>query len=79
MNSQDEGGGFVNESGVILALPSVAEKGHMDVRVQVNTPGGHSSVPPAHTVIFILCTKNGYSLTTNTHPPPLPPSHLRLS
>lgn len=29
---------------------AVAEKGYLDVRVEVATPGGHSSVPPEHTV-----------------------------
>lgn len=47
---QDEGGGFAEQDGVIAAMPAVAEKGYLDVHVQVNTLGGHSSVPPPHTV-----------------------------
>ncbi|THH14625.1 hypothetical protein EW146_g5732 [Bondarzewia mesenterica] len=34
----------------VLAFPDVSEKGYLDARVEVNVPGGHSSVPPAHTV-----------------------------
>ncbi len=34
----------------IVALPSVAEKGSYNLRLEVATPGGHSSVPPPHTV-----------------------------
>lgn len=35
-------------------MPSVAEKGYLDVHVEVTSPGGHSSVPPPHTSIGIL-------------------------
>jgi Gly-Xaa carboxypeptidase len=38
------------KDGVALASPATAEKGYLDVHVEVNTPGGHSSVPPDHTV-----------------------------
>ena len=34
----------------MLAMPGVAEKGYFDLRVSVSTSGGHSSVPPEHTV-----------------------------
>ncbi|KAF8070006.1 hypothetical protein FPV67DRAFT_1578960 [Lyophyllum atratum] len=50
----DEGGGFVEEYGSVIATPGIAEKGYMDVRVEITTPGGHSSVPPRHTGIGIL-------------------------
>ncbi|KAH7913034.1 hypothetical protein BJ138DRAFT_1146880 [Hygrophoropsis aurantiaca] len=50
----DEGGGFSDESGTIFATPAVAEKGYLDVRIEVLTPGGHSSRPPKHTGIGIL-------------------------
>ncbi|KAK0205146.1 hypothetical protein DFS33DRAFT_1427674 [Desarmillaria ectypa] len=50
----DEGGGFGQEYGTIFATPGVAEKGSMNVQVDVATPGGHSSVPPDHTSIGIL-------------------------
>ncbi|KAG6886230.1 hypothetical protein C0993_010792 [Termitomyces sp. T159_Od127] len=45
----DEGGGFVQENGITIATPGIAEKGYLDVRVEVTAPGGHSSVPPKHT------------------------------
>jgi Gly-Xaa carboxypeptidase len=35
--------------GTVAALPGVAEKGYLDVVVDVTSPGGHSSVPPDHT------------------------------
>ncbi|KAH7885806.1 hypothetical protein F5I97DRAFT_1808549 [Phlebopus sp. FC_14] len=50
----DEGGGYSNEKGIVIAGPAVAEKGYMDVRMDVFTPGGHSSRPPKHTGIGIL-------------------------
>jgi Gly-Xaa carboxypeptidase len=46
----DEGGGFADKYGSIFAAPAVAEKGYLDVHVEVTSPGGHSSVPPTHTV-----------------------------
>ena len=36
--------------GATFAIPAIAEKGYLDVRVEVATPGGHSSIPPPHTV-----------------------------
>ncbi|KAJ7155550.1 hypothetical protein C8R43DRAFT_884619 [Mycena crocata] len=50
----DEGGGFADIYGSVFATPAVAEKGYLDVHVEVTSPGGHSSVPPAHTTIGIL-------------------------
>ncbi|KAI0629289.1 carboxypeptidase S [Trametes polyzona] len=50
----DEGGGFANEFGSVVATPAIAEKGYIDVRVEVTSPGGHSSVPPEHTTIGLL-------------------------
>ncbi|KAI5949848.1 hypothetical protein CANMA_005428 [Candida margitis] len=53
----DEGGQSVAyEEGVILALPGTSEKGSTDVVVGINTPGGHSSVPPLsqHTSIGLM-------------------------
>jgi Gly-Xaa carboxypeptidase len=35
-------------------VPAIAEKGYLDVRVDVHAPGGHSSIPPAHTSIGML-------------------------
>ena len=43
-------GGFANQFGGVVAIPAIAEKGYIDVRVEVTSPGGHSSVPPSHTV-----------------------------
>ena len=37
-----------------MAIVGTAEKGYSDVRVEVASPGGHSSIPPAHTSIGIL-------------------------
>ncbi|EEB87848.1 hypothetical protein MPER_14638, partial [Moniliophthora perniciosa FA553] len=47
----DEGEGYGENSAdsVIFALPGISEKGYIDVKIEVLTPGGHSSVPPAHT------------------------------
>lgn len=48
----DEGGAMTADpvSGTVFAAPHVSEKGYLDVRIEVNVKGGHSSVPPAHTV-----------------------------
>ena len=45
-------GGYINQPGdnPILAFPEVSEKGYLDARIEVKVPGGHSSVPPLHTV-----------------------------
>ncbi|KIJ20621.1 Merops: M20.UNA [Paxillus involutus ATCC 200175] len=50
----DEGGIYADMSGTVFATPAVAEKGYIDVRMDVLTPGGHSSKPPKHTGIGIL-------------------------
>ncbi|KAJ7484247.1 hypothetical protein FB451DRAFT_1231879 [Mycena latifolia] len=50
----DEGAGYSDSFGAIFAAPAVAEKGYANVDVEVQTPGGHSSVPPAHTSIGML-------------------------
>jgi Gly-Xaa carboxypeptidase len=47
----DEGSGLMNNWGQQFALPAVAEKGHYDLGITVETLGGHSSVPPVHTGI----------------------------
>ncbi|KAG9309489.1 hypothetical protein JVU11DRAFT_10460 [Chiua virens] len=39
---------------MIVDEGAVAEKGYMDIRMDVLTPGGHSSKPPKHTGIGIL-------------------------
>ncbi|KAJ7093466.1 hypothetical protein B0H15DRAFT_159098 [Mycena belliarum] len=50
----DEGSGYTDAFGAVFASPGIAEKGYVNVNVEVQTPGGHSSVPPAHTSIGIL-------------------------
>ncbi|KAF7375296.1 Carboxypeptidase S [Mycena sanguinolenta] len=50
----DEGDGIVQTFGTVVAFPCVAEKGYLDVMVEVTSPGGHSSAPPDHTTIGIL-------------------------
>ncbi|KAJ6599934.1 hypothetical protein DFH09DRAFT_1129085 [Mycena vulgaris] len=50
----DEGSGYAENYGAIFAAPGIAEKGSVNVNVEVQTPGGHSSVPPAHTSIGML-------------------------
>ncbi|KLO11594.1 carboxypeptidase S [Schizopora paradoxa] len=50
----DEGAGYFELLGSPFAVPGVGEKGAMDVRVDVTSPGGHSSVPPDHTSIGML-------------------------
>ena len=50
----DEGSTVFNINGTQLAMPSVSEKGSMDVLVEIGVPGGHSSMPPPHTGIGIM-------------------------
>ncbi|KAI0076563.1 carboxypeptidase S [Panus rudis PR-1116 ss-1] len=50
----DEGGGIDARDDLVIAAPAVAEKGHFDLRLEVSSPGGHSSVPPQHTTIGLL-------------------------
>ncbi|KAF8892084.1 carboxypeptidase S [Infundibulicybe gibba] len=41
----DEGGGFIEQYGSVIATPGIAEKGYLDTRVEVNTPG---VIPASH-------------------------------
>jgi Gly-Xaa carboxypeptidase len=50
----DEGYGFAEQDGAVFAQPGIAEKGYLDVRVEVTSAGGHSSIPPEHTSIGML-------------------------
>ncbi|KAF7316280.1 Gly-x carboxypeptidase [Mycena indigotica] len=50
----DEGGGMANLFDTMVALQGVSEKGHIDIGINVTSPGGHSSAPPSHTSIGVL-------------------------
>lgn len=51
----DEGGqSLVKQGNIALALVGTSEKGMLNVKIGLNTPGGHSSVPPDHTSIGIV-------------------------
>ncbi|CCH46022.1 Carboxypeptidase S [Wickerhamomyces ciferrii] len=51
----DEGGSSISViDDVAFALPSIGEKGATNLQITLNTPGGHSSVPPDHTNIGII-------------------------
>ncbi|OQE24064.1 hypothetical protein PENFLA_c010G07259 [Penicillium flavigenum] len=39
---------------ILYALPAVGEKGSLDLIIDIAVPGGHSSIPPAHTGIGIM-------------------------
>jgi acetylornithine deacetylase/succinyl-diaminopimelate desuccinylase-like protein len=43
-------GVFAGVEGSIIAVAGTTEKGKLDTKVTVMTPGGHSSIPPVHTV-----------------------------
>lgn len=51
----DEGGlGLGDMFGMNAAIPATGEKGYVDVKFTLETPGGHSSIPPDHTSIGII-------------------------
>jgi len=50
----DEGAGIASTWGTHFAYPGVAEKGYIDVEIVVRMPGGHSSIPPAHSGIGVM-------------------------
>lgn len=52
----DEGNaGFTDlDENVKIILPATGEKGHIDSFIELYTPGGHSSIPPKHTLIGLL-------------------------
>ena len=52
----DEGGMGLQPLGedTIYALPGVGEKGAIDLRIDLNVTGGHSSIPPPHTGIGVM-------------------------
>ena len=46
--------GMIPGLGKPVALVGVAEKGYLSLQLSVETDGGHSSTPPAHTAIGVL-------------------------
>lgn len=50
----DEGSGYSEVYGRVIAVPGIAEKGSLNVRIKVTSPGGHSSLPPSRTSIGML-------------------------
>ncbi|GAA5980696.1 hypothetical protein JCM5350_006355 [Sporobolomyces pararoseus] len=52
----DEGGLGLGEMFGIqnAAVPATGEKGYVDIKFTLETPGGHSSIPPDHTSIGII-------------------------
>ncbi|CAG7926347.1 unnamed protein product [Penicillium olsonii] len=54
MGLQSLGGESDSSSEVLYALPAVGEKGSLDLIIDIAVPGGHSSIPPAHTGIGIM-------------------------
>ncbi len=40
--------------GARFAVPGISEKGYVNTEIFVESPGGHSSVPPPHTTIGLL-------------------------
>ncbi|GAA5963110.1 hypothetical protein JCM3765_001773 [Sporobolomyces pararoseus] len=52
----DEGGLGLGEMFGIqnAAVPATGEKGYVDIKFTLETPGGHSSIPPDHTSIGIV-------------------------
>lgn len=41
---------YRESDGVVAAEPGVAEKGMLNVQIEVTARGGHSMMPPRHTV-----------------------------
>jgi carboxypeptidase PM20D1 len=54
----DEGGnvtdGIIANLSTPVALIGIAEKGYVSVELAIDTPGGHSSMPPDHTAIAAI-------------------------
>lgn len=72
----DEGPGIMTDklTGNIVAMAATGEKGYMDVKVSLTTPGGHSSVPPDHTLIGIM-SELAYLIESDPYQPILSPDH----
>ena len=62
---------MANQFGTTVAAFGMAEKGAVNVKIRVDTPGGHSSVPPAHTGSTFLdwllscLSESGFPATMN--------------
>lgn len=54
MGLQSVGDGSSSSDQIVYALPGVGEKGSLDLVLELAVPGGHSSIPPAHTGIGIM-------------------------
>lgn len=71
INRQHRAAGFGKIFGSTFAMPGIAEKGYIDVHVEVATAGGHSSIPPDHTVCSfyssVPITSLIYILVVNWH------------
>ena len=63
----DEGAGFSGQYGSVFATPGIAEKGSSEVKIEVATAGGHSSVPPPHTVSFSCYCMAKYLMIITEH------------
>lgn len=52
----DEGPGLMKDplAGNIIASPATGEKGYVDLQVELQMPGGHSSMPPDHGAVGIV-------------------------
>ncbi|RVD87231.1 uncharacterized protein DFL_001473 [Arthrobotrys flagrans] len=50
----DEGSGLQTEFGSDFIVISTAEKGFLNQKIAIKTPGGYSSIPPKHTSIGII-------------------------
>ncbi len=71
----DEGFGGVDEAyGATFASFGMAEKGSTNIDIVVETPGGHSSVPPEHTGIGIT-SRLLVEMEANPLPLSLTPKH----
>jgi acetylornithine deacetylase/succinyl-diaminopimelate desuccinylase-like protein len=46
--------GYSEVYGRVIAVPGIAEKGSLNVRIKVTSPGGHSSLPPSRTVSLLI-------------------------
>ena len=68
----DEGTGLSTDAftDTIIATPVTAEKGRLDIYVELLTPGGHSSIPPDHTSIGIM-SELGYIIEKDPFKPEL--------